>query len=195
MYRCVALQALFDGVDLTDNRSLGALADSIEIDFIPEDTVALDESSPQRIRVRLNGRDVTDEIRTTEVDRSVSAVARVPEVRSAMVARQQKFGQSGDLVAEGRDIGTVVFPHAQVKIFLTASPEVRAARRHTELSERGERVTSTVISDSMNFRDQADSSRAVGPLSAALDAHVIDTSALSIDDVVDRVVSIAGELR
>jgi len=195
MYRCVALQALDEGVDLLDGRTLSALAGSIKIDFVSGATSLSSEASLQRARVHLNGRDVTEEIRTPRIDQAVSAVARVPEVRAAMVSRQQEFGVRGDLVAEGRDTGTVVFPQAQVKIFLTASPEVRAARRHAELAEKGEHVTSAVISENMNSRDQADSSRAVGPLTAASDAHVIDTSALSIDDVVARVVAIAGKLR
>src|ERR1700731_4132334 len=131
MYRGVAWKALREGVPLDSPAKLAALADAVRIDLAPSDG---------KLRVILDGEDITDLIRTPEVSHAASVVAVVPGVRHPMVAEQRRAGAQGGVVMEGRDIGTVVFPHADLKIFLDASPEVRAERRRRELEEKGEAV-------------------------------------------------------
>jgi cytidylate kinase len=138
-------------------------------------------------RVLLDGRDVTADIRTPEASERASIVAARPEVRSALVAQQRAVMSSGDWVAEGRDIGTVVAPDAELKIFLTASPEERARRRAAELGAD----VQAVLQD-QTLRDQRDSTRAVSPLEPATDSVQLDTTGLSIDEVVDRIAKLAG---
>jgi cytidylate kinase len=141
-------------------------------------------------RVLLDGRDVTAQIRTPEVTEAASVAAADPAVRAAMVAQQRRLLSHGDWVAEGRDIGTVVAPDAEVKVFLTASPEARARRRAAELGAD----EATVLAD-QTIRDQRDSDRAHSPLQAAPDAHRIDTTDLSLDEVVARVVELVRSRR
>lgn len=187
MYRSVAWKALREGIDLDDTDSLADTARSIEIEFVHE------ARSPLPTAVLVDKIDVTTAIRTPELDAAVSAVARVPEVREAMVGTQRSIGATGDLVAEGRDIGTVVFPDAQVKIFLTASVEERARRRHLELAERGEQITQDSVRDALTTRDDADSAREASPLTQAQDAHPVDTTGLTIEQVVDKIVALVRD--
>jgi cytidylate kinase len=170
MYRAVALAALERGAEPAD------VAPRVRIDL--GDRVLLDE------------RDVTEQIRTPEVTEAASVAAADPAVRVAMVSEQRRLLSSGDWVAEGRDIGTVVAPDAEVKVFLTASPEARARRRATELGAD----EATVLAD-QTIRDQRDTERAHSPLQAAPDAHTIDTTDLTLDQVVARVVELVRSAR
>ncbi len=164
MYRAVTCEALFRGVDIDDDDAVAALADTVTLTTLP--------------RVTVNGRDVEDEIRSDEVNVAVSVVAANPSVRASMVARQRELAAAQPLgtVVEGRDITTVVFPLASVKIFLTASLEERARRRGDE----GE--------DSVARRDEADSTRVASPLRQADDALVLDTTGRDVDDVAQEIV-------
>lgn len=190
MYRSVALKALQAQVDLADDVAVGEIAKAAKIDLRVLDSAPGSLDSVQRPQVLLDGVDVTDDIRTPLVDQAVSMVARLPKVREVMVARQQEIGSRISLVAEGRDVGTVVFPDAGVKVFLTASPEVRAARRHRDLAHTGEKIEASAVGEMLDRRDEADRTRIVGPLAAATDAAIIDTSDLTIDQVIDRVVEL-----
>ncbi len=191
MYRCVALSALRAGIALDDDEAAGRLAESIEIEFSVLSPDVASSGAMLSQQVLLDGEDVTGQIRTTAVDDAVLQVSKLPSVRTAMLVKQRAFGDAGDLVAEGRDTGTAVFPGARLKIFLTASASERAKRRHAEFTGRGEHVSSAVVSESMNARDEADATRQASPLTIAPDAHVIDTTGVSIDEVVDRIVALA----
>jgi len=192
MYRCVALLALRAGIALDDDEAVGRLAKSAEIEFSVLSPEGRNTGAILSQQVLLDGEDVTALIRTAAVDDAVSQVSKLPSVRTAMLAKQKVFGESGEsLVAEGRDTGTVIFPDAKLKVYLTASASERAKRRYTEFTGRGEQVSSAAVSESMNARDEADATRQVGPLTIASDAHVIDTTGVSIDEVVDRIVALA----
>lgn len=188
MYRAVAWRAVRDGVPLDDDAALGALARACEISF---GHVAGD---PTPKRVFIDGDEVTDAIRTAEIDRAVSPTSAAPSVREALVGQQQRIGRAGDYVVEGRDIGTVVFPDAEVKVFLTASPEERAHRRVRQNVDRG--VGSIdydeVLADIVR-RDDYDSSRASSPLKPAADAVHLDSTGAYIEDVIDRICQLAIE--
>ena len=188
MYRSIAWQAIHDGVALDDKTTLGEVARTHDIEFVHE------PGNPSPIGVKIGGADVTKDIRTAEIDRSVSAVSAVPAVREALVAQQQRIGRTGDFVVEGRDIGTVVFPDAELKVFLTASNEARARRRVLQNEERG--VGSTdfdeVLADIIK-RDEADSSRATSPLKPADDAIHVDSSDMTQEEVVDKICELARE--
>lgn len=181
MYRSVALAALRRGIDPTDERRIAAIARDGYIEFVHEGGSAIPT------RILFDGEDVSEAIRATDVDEAVSAVASLPRVRELMVERQRAQISFGDLVAEGRDIGTVVFPDAQVKVYLTASPEERSRRRHAELNERGVHVDQDEVQDAMTARDTADSTRKAAPLAAAADAHVLDTTDLDIPAAVEAI--------
>lgn len=173
MYRCVALAALERGADLDDGEGLGALARALEIEFESE-------------RVRLDGRDVTAAIRTPDVTAASSHVSVHAPVREAMVAQQRAMIAAGNYVAEGRDIGTVVSPDSPLKIFLTASGEERARRRAAQTGEDFESVLAA-----QRDRDTRDSEREHGALRAADDAVEVDTTGLTLSEVVARVVALA----
>jgi CMP/dCMP kinase len=175
MYRCVALAALRGGADLDDGEVLGGLAEGLEVDFDGR-------------RVLLDGDDVSDEIRAPEVSAVASRVSVHPRVREAMVARQRQLISLGDYVAEGRDIGTVVSPEAPLKVFLTASDEERARRRAAETGEDVEAVLAA-----QRQRDARDREREHGALRAADDAVELDTTGLTQDEVVAKVVALARE--
>jgi cytidylate kinase len=175
MYRTVALAAIREGADPDDREQLGALAGRIRID--------LDDG-----RVLLDGEDVTDAIRTSEVSAAASRVSVHPEVREAMVSQQRTMIEAGDYVAEGRDIGTVVSPDSPLKIFLTASDEERARRR---AAESGEDVEAVLAAQSA--RDARDREREHGALRPADDSVELDTTGLDVDHVVERVVELARE--
>jgi CMP/dCMP kinase len=167
MYRALTWLALQRGFDLSDGARLGTLAG--------EHPVSFDDDQ----RVFIAGTDVTSAIRRTQIDRMVPVVARHPPVREVMRARQRELGEQGDVVIEGRDIGTVVAPAAQVKVYLVADPEVRAQRRKAERPEIG----SDALATDLRLRDQSDAAR----MRPAQDAELIDTTNLEVDDVVDRI--------
>jgi cytidylate kinase len=175
MYRCVALAALESGTPLGDGEALGTLAEGLEIGFDGR-------------RVLLGERDVTDAIRAPDVSAAASEVSVHPQVREAMVARQRRLIAAADYVAEGRDIGTVVSPESPLKVFLTASDEERARRRAAETGEDVEAVLAA-----QRQRDGRDTEREHGALRAAADAVELDTTGLSRDEVVARVVALARE--
>jgi CMP/dCMP kinase len=179
MYRAVAWKALHDGVDLENEALVADLAQRATFDVGDG-------------RVRIDGHDVATAIRTADIDRAAAIVARQPRVREALIARQRADGANGGVVMEGRDIGTVVFPAADVKIYLDASPEERARRRATDPAHASGRGTAAMqeVATALAERDRIDSTRATSPLKVAEDAIVIDTTALSIDDAVERVMEI-----
>ena len=174
MYRCVALQAQRRHVDPQDHAALAELCSELEIEFDRDD---LGE------RILLNGEDVSALIRTPEISLLTAKVAACPEVRTALVELQRKLAEGGGVVLEGRDIGTVVFPHAEVKFFLSATAEERGRRRYRELMERGEPVDLQQTIAEVIARDEEDTRRTHAPLRQAEDAVVIDSTALSIDEV------------
>lgn len=186
MYRAVAWQALQNDTALDDAEALGAIARGYDIEF----GHAPGEPVPKRVFI--GGAEVTEAIRTAEIDRAVSPVSAVPAVREALVEQQRRIGRAGNYVVEGRDIGTVVFPEAETKVFLTASDEERARRRVLQNAERG--VGSTdyeeVLADLIR-RDEADSSRAASPLRAAEDASRIDSTAHSMEEVIGMICALA----
>lgn len=173
MYRAVTLAVLRDGINPADGPVVAALVERLTITLPPG-------------RVELNGRDVTDEIRAAAINAAIGAVADNPEVRRVLARQQRAFAASQDTVTEGRDQGTLVFPDALRKFFLTASPEERARRRHAELRARGgPNVPSEAeILESIRRRDQQDEARAIAPLRPAADALLVDTTGRTIDDVV-----------
>uniref|UniRef100_UPI003D8E0C26 (d)CMP kinase n=1 Tax=Gordonia sp. B7-2 TaxID=3420932 RepID=UPI003D8E0C26 len=175
MYRAATLAVLEADVPLDDSRGIEAAVADAMIELIP--------IGDGRSRVYLNGVDVSGPIRTDEVTNAVSAVSAVPAVRSKLVALQRQHSEDAFVVVEGRDIGTVVFPDAEVKIFLTATPEARAQRRHAQNLAAGRDSDYDTVLASVNRRDHLDSTRTVSPLRAADDAVVVDTSELSIDEV------------
>lgn len=194
MYRSVANACLEEGVDPCDAERVADVARAISIAF---------EARDDGQTVIANGSDVTERIRTPEVERAVSPVSANPAVREVMVALQRRMGSAGDVVAEGRDIGTVVFPAAEVKVFLTASPAARARRRAVQRmggnlatnanASASEEEVGRVLAD-LERRDAYDSTRAASPLRPAPDAHRVDSSDLSFDEVVDLIVSLSPEL-
>jgi cytidylate kinase len=179
MYRCVALLALE-----SPDREPAALARSARIEFVP----GFDRRGPG-LRVRLDGRDVTEAIRTAEVSEAASRVASDGGVREALVAKQRELISRGDWVAEGRDIGTVVAPEAELKVYLTADPAERARRRAAELGGDAE-----IVLAEQALRDERDSTRVHSPLQAAPGAVVLDTTGMSVEQVVERIVSLLANM-
>jgi cytidylate kinase len=183
LYRLVALAARRAAHSLDDGPALARLAEDIDIRFGSRD-------SDEEI-VWLDGKDVTGAIRTEEAGNDASKVAALPAVRAALLERQRRFAVPPGLVADGRDMGTVVFPEAEVKIFLTASAAERAARRHKQLKEKGVAATLAALSLEIAERDQRDMNRAIAPLVASADAILLDTTGMSVDAVVGRVLEVA----
>ena len=184
MYRAVGLKALRDGVPLDSPDRLGALASAARIDLVPRDG---------KLAVLLDGEDVTEAIRAPEVSHAASVVAVVPGVRHPMVAEQRRAGERGGVVMEGRDIGSVVFPHADLKIFLDASPEVRAIRRQRELEEKGEPREFDKVLVEVHERDQRDRERKMSPLVRAADAVLVDNTAMNAEETARVIVLLAME--
>lgn len=182
MYRAVAWMALEEGIPLDDAVGLAELAVANPVTFNYEDGAAIATA------VHVNGFDVTRAVRTPEVDAAVSPVSAVPAVRAALVARQRDLAAVQDTVVEGRDIGTVVFPHAELKVFLTASAEERARRRQIDLAAQGHAVDQAEVQARLERRDAYDSTREASPLAVADDAQLLDTTGLSVDEVVDEIV-------
>ncbi|HLK48220.1 MAG TPA: (d)CMP kinase [Bryobacteraceae bacterium] len=177
MYRAIALWALRQNVDPSDMHRVEQLALAAEIELLPG-------------RIRLNREDVTDAIRAPEVSTAASKVAVVPGVRRAMVAKQRAVGERASIVMEGRDIGTVVFPDADVKIFLDAQPKERVRRRLLEVRAKGDQITESALTEQMQERDRRDSSRADSPLSQAPDAVYLDSTNLNIEEVENEILKI-----
>lgn len=176
MYRAATRAALDAGVPVTDPDAVARVVAGAQISV---------DSTGGDVVVHLDGRDVSRAIREDEVTSAVSAVSAIPAVRTKLVALQRQAADGRFVVVEGRDIGTVVFPHAGLKIFLTASPEARAQRRHLQNVESGKASDVGAVLAAVNRRDHLDSTRAVSPLRAAADAITVDTSDLTIDEVLD----------
>lgn len=169
MYRAVTLYFIRQGIDMTDEAAVVAALENIHIDFIP---------NAEKTQLLLNEEDVSDEIRMMHVSDLVSEVSAIKAVRHAMVAQQQKLGKRRNIVMDGRDIGTTVFPDADLKIFMTADPRVRAERRFAELAAKGETVTMEEVVENLSHRDHIDSTREESPLRQAADAFVLDNSSI-----------------
>ena len=186
MYRAIAWAAIQNGTDLTDENALGELAKKTKISF------GHLEGDPVPKQVFIDGEEITNEIRTAEIDKAVSPVSATTSVREALVLQQQRIGETGNYVVEGRDIGTVVFPNAEAKIFLTASAEERAHRRVRQNADRcvGSIDYAEVLAD-INRRDECDSTRATSPLIQADDAILIDSTGHHIEDVIGEICEIA----
>jgi len=180
MYRAVTLAALEQGISPEDEQAVSQLATEMEIDVLP----APADGVPYRVLV--GGEDVTQRLRLPEVDANVSQVSAYQEVRRAMTYRQREIGQRGQVVMVGRDIGTVVLPDADLKIYLEASAEARARRRFLEVQAKGETATYQAILRAMKARDAFDSTRSIAPLRPAEDAVVLDTTNLSINATFER---------
>ena len=190
MYRAIAWRALQDGVALDDEPTLGEIARTYDIAF------GHVEGDPVPRRVFIGDDEVTDAIRTAEIDRAVSPVSAAPAVREALLDQQRRIGNAGDYVVEGRDIGTVVFPDAAVKVFLTASDEERAHRRVRQNVDRGiGSIDYDEVLADLRRRDETDSSRATAPLRPADDAVHIDSTSHYIEEVIDQICSLAREAR
>ena len=192
MYRALALKALQDnGLSLTSEKQLEELA--------AETVIELKASPPQlaaegvKNRVFLDGFEVTQAIRTPAVAQAASQVATVRKVRELLVVQQQRAGRGGGIVMEGRDIGTVVFPNAELKIFLDASPEVRAERRWKEHEQKGERLRLAEVVEEVRERDKRDRERKVSPLIRAKDAVIVDNTAIDIEETARLIVMLARE--
>jgi CMP/dCMP kinase len=191
MYRALALKALERKVALNDEAHLEALAKETHIGLKPPTPEV--EAHGTTNRVFLDGKEVTREIRTAEVAQAASQLATIAAVRRVLVAEQQRAGAGGGVVMEGRDIGTVVFPAAELKIFLDASPEVRAERRWKEHREKGERLTLNEVLDEVRERDRRDRERKVSPLVRASDAVLVDNTAMGIEETARLIVMLARE--
>jgi cytidylate kinase len=182
MYRAVGWKAIQSGLALDQEDDVAALAARVDIAISPD-------------RVTIDGVDVTRAIRTPEIDRAAASVARLPRVRAVLVERQRALGASGGIVMEGRDIGTVVFPDADVKIYLDAAPEERARRRALDPAHSGGPAAVSDVKTLLTERDRSDTTRAASPLYAAPDAIVVDTTGSPIEEVVERVLGIVSRRR
>lgn len=191
MYRALALKALERKVAPSDEARLEALAKETHVELKPL-TPELEATGAKNL-VFLDGKEVTREIRTAEVAQAASQLATIAAVRHVLVAEQQRAGAGGAVVMEGRDIGTVVFPNAELKIFLDASPEVRAERRWKEHQENGEKTTVAEVFDEVIERDKRDRERKVSPLVRAKDAVLVDNSAMGIEETARLIVLLAHE--
>jgi CMP/dCMP kinase len=180
LYRLVALSALNHGVDLQDEQAIADIARQLQVKF----DIAGDST-----RIVLDRDDVTDAIRHENVSMSASVIAAYPMVRSALLQRQKDFARAPGLVADGRDMGTAVFPEAQVKIFLTASAEARAERRFKQLHQKGVEVDMAELVSDIKARDDRDTQRATSPLKPADDALVLDSTSLTIDQVLSAILA------
>jgi len=182
LYRLTALESLQKNT--ADDAQLIEIAKNMDIEYVPDGA---------RLKVLLSGEDVTDAIRAEEVGSKASEIAAIPAVRQALLERQRAFATFPGLLADGRDMGTVVFPHAQLKIFLTASPEERAKRRYKQLKEKGIDANLPELVGELKARDKRDSEREAAPLKAADDAVLLDTTEMSIDEVVNQVLQMANQ--
>lgn len=178
LYRSVALAAQRRGIAWDDEAGLARIAAGLKVAFHFEGEVN---------HVEVDGEDVTDAIRSPEISSGASQVSALPGVRAALLELQQRIGRGGGVVAEGRDVGTVVFPGAEAKVFLTASPEQRARRRCDELQAAGQEADYTSTLEDIRIRDDRDSNRPIAPLKRADDALLVDSSTMTLDEVVDTI--------
>ena len=178
LYRLVALAAERKGVDLDDAVALADIAEHMDVRF----SAALDDEV-----ILLEGEEITGAIRTEDRGRQASRVGALPQVRAALLERQRRFAQPPGLIADGRDMGSVVFPAAQLKVFLTADPEERAARRYKQLREKGINVSLATLSRDIVERDRRDANRPIAPLRPASDACVLDSTGLSVEQVIEQI--------
>jgi len=181
MYRAVGWKALRDGVSLDDEPALTDLAEHSRVEV-------------SATQVTIDGRDITRAIRTPEIDRAAAGVARLPRVRAILVDRQRQMGAGGGIVMEGRDIGTVVFSDADVKVYLDATPEERARRRAADPAHSGVPAAVSEVATALTARDELDRTRTASPLYPAPDALVVDTTGKSVSDVVDEVMCEVGRV-
>lgn len=184
MYRAVTLKAIENKIDIYNEPQISELAESIKISFAPP------VKNNHKEKVSVDGEDVTDRLFTRKVDSSVSFVSRIEGVRKMMVRQQRQMAKDGDVVLEGRDIGTVVLPKADVKIFLTASAAERAQRRKKELHGRGHVCNVESLKREIVNRDRLDATRAISPLAKACDAFLIDTTGKKVNEVVKQVLEV-----
>ncbi|MFT6284171.1 MAG: cytidylate kinase [Arenicella sp.] len=178
IYRVLAVASLHHQIPADDESGLLPLASGLDVNF---------ETTEYGVRVILEGEDVSDTIRTEEVGATASKIAALPSIREALLRRQRGFKQAPGLVADGRDMGTVVFPEAQVKIFLTASAEERADRRFNQLKDKGHDVSMLRLLADIKARDERDANRTVAPLVPAKDALVLDSTGLSVEQVLEMI--------
>lgn len=176
LYRLVALKATQLAIDITDQRQLTEIAKNLNIKFKDQE-------------IYLDDRVVTQDIRAEQCGILASQLAAYPQVREALTERQRKFCQPPGLVADGRDMGSTIFPHAVLKVFLTASAEIRAQRRHKQLMEKGINANIALLLQDIRKRDERDSNRSVAPLKQEADAHLLDTTSLTISDAQHQVLS------
>jgi cytidylate kinase len=188
MYRAVTLAVLRSGLNPKDETSVSEVASQIQIDILPPT-----KNDGRLADVMLDGTDVTWDVRSREVEGQVSVISAYKGVRDAMTAQQRRIGMRGDVVMVGRDIGTVVFPDADLKVYLEASAEERARRRHSELTKRGEKADYEQILASTRQRDEIDKNRTIAPLRPAVDAVILLTDDVPIDEVVETILSLIQE--
>jgi len=186
IYRAVALASRRQDIDWSDEPSVATVASQLRIEFRWIDGTN---------QVLIEGEDVTEAIRTPEMSQGASLVSALPAVRKALLDLQRQLAEQGNVIAEGRDIGTVVFPHADLKVFLTARPEIRAKRRHQEWLRKGIDDSYEDVLEALKERDARDENRPVAPLVPALDSILIDSSELSMEQVVTQVLELAGRAR
>jgi cytidylate kinase len=177
MYRAVAWKARYEGVALEDGDAVAAVAARAQVEFVSG--------------VAIDGHDVTTDIRTPAIDQAAAIVAQHPAVRKVLVERQRQYGAAGGLVMEGRDIGSVVFPEADVKVYLDATPDERARRRAMDAAHAARLGTPDGVAEALEVRDRTDRTRSISPLTKAPDAIYVDTTGLSVEQVVDRVLALA----
>jgi len=178
LYRLVAVAAIDRGISASDESSLSELARNLNVTFEIRDGAAV---------TLLDGKQADERLRSEAAGAFASRVASLPPVRAALIGRQRAFRRAPGLVADGRDMGTVIFPAAELKIFLTASAEERASRRYKQLKEKGENVTLSRLFRDIEKRDERDRTRLVAPLKPAVDAHIIDSTNLSVDEVLLKI--------
>jgi cytidylate kinase len=183
LYRAVGYAASMAGLDLSDAEAMTRCAETTKITF-------RDPKDGRETRVYVNSHDATDELRTETVGAVASAIAAIPDVRTALVDKQLSFRRQPGLVADGRDMGTVIFPDAAFKVFLTASAEERAKRRYKQLKDKGLAVTLASLLREIEARDARDAARPVAPLKPAADAVLIDSTGMPVDAVVDKVLNL-----
>jgi cytidylate kinase len=184
LYRLVAVAALDRGIGANNEAALGRLAATLDVEF---------GLSDEGMVIMLDGNYITGRLRSETVSAMASETAALPEVRAALVQRQRAFRRPPGLVADGRDMGTVIFPDAVLKIFLTASVEARAERRYKQLKEKGENVNLSRLFRDIEKRDERDSNRAISPLRPASDSHVIDSTEMDIEEVLQKILSLIEE--
>ena len=184
LYRLTALACTIDSAYFNNIQQVADIARNLDVKFLPED---------RNLNIFLRGRQVTDDIRAEDIGMKASSVAAIPEVREALLERQRAFAREPGLVADGRDMGTTVFPDAQLKIFMTASCEERAKRRHKQLKQKGINVSLADLVTDLRLRDEQDTNRSVSPLKPADDAIVLDTTEMSIEQVTAKLLQLAEQ--